>query len=312
VTSGAPRTRAGGRCGRSGRPGPAAPGPPGPYRSAAPAPVLPSGRRRPATTVRCAAHLRKIWSVLPMNSATVPSVFRKRSRARSTGVPGRRRPRTGPGRPAGRRPGRNAGSGCPRALRPPRVPGARRPSRTPGPWPAPTCCRTPSRSCGPPVPGRSGWAACGSWPGSCVVDEPGGGIGVDGDKIGKPYRGKATGRPEGLEPALDTPAQWCRRSRRSRPGWRCRVRGRLSSTPCGPRSVLTTLSRHHGEESVCRGAARGHEKRGRRVREMVCGGNCRVRTDVVKVSVSPTCAGVCSKGSSCPTGGSVTVKGNRP
>ena len=46
-----------------------------------------------------------------------------------------------------------------------------------------------------------------------------------------------------------------------------------------------------------------------RTDEVTRGGNCLVGTDVVRVSGS---AGVGNQGSSCPTGGSVSVKGNRP
>ncbi|GAA4928497.1 hypothetical protein GCM10023237_57900 [Streptomyces coeruleoprunus] len=48
---------------------------------------------------------------------------------------------------------------------------------------------------------------------------------------------------------------------------------------------------------------------GRRITSVVRGGNCPEVTDVVKVSGS---AGVFIQGSSCPTGGSVSFKGNRP
>ena len=48
---------------------------------------------------------------------------------------------------------------------------------------------------------------------------------------------------------------------------------------------------------------------GRRTFRVVRGGNCLMDTDVVKMSES---AGVFIQGSSCPTGGSVQVKGNRP
>lgn len=59
-----------------------------------------------------------------------------------------------------------------------------------------------------------------------------------------------------------------------------------------------------------RGARPGHEVAGgRRTEWVVRGGNCQVDTDVVRVSGS---TGVFSQGSSCPTGGSVSVKGNRP
>jgi hypothetical protein len=54
----------------------------------------------------------------------------------------------------------------------------------------------------------------------------------------------------------------------------------------------------------------GHEVAGgRRIVSMACGGNCWADTDVVKMSGS---AGVFIQGSSCPTGGSISVKGNRP
>jgi hypothetical protein len=57
-------------------------------------------------------------------------------------------------------------------------------------------------------------------------------------------------------------------------------------------------------------AAGGHEDAGgRRTNSVMSGGNCPVDTDVVKMSGS---AGVFIQGSSCPTGGSVSVKGNRP
>lgn len=48
---------------------------------------------------------------------------------------------------------------------------------------------------------------------------------------------------------------------------------------------------------------------GRRTRYVVRKGNCLMVTDVVRVTGS---AGVCIEGLSCPTGGSVSVKGNRP
>lgn len=61
---------------------------------------------------------------------------------------------------------------------------------------------------------------------------------------------------------------------------------------------------------------RGHDVAGgRRSKGGARGGNCLVDTDVVRVSVSlmyAMYADVCSQGSSCPTGGSVSVKGNRP
>jgi hypothetical protein len=62
------------------------------------------------------------------------------------------------------------------------------------------------------------------------------------------------------------------------------------------------------------GAVRpGHEVAGgRRTVSGVRGGNCLADTDVVRMSVSPMYGGVCNQGSSCPTGGSVSVKGNRP
>ncbi|GAA3195308.1 hypothetical protein GCM10010451_51850 [Streptomyces virens] len=55
---------------------------------------------------------------------------------------------------------------------------------------------------------------------------------------------------------------------------------------------------------------RGHEVAGgRRTEWVVRGGNCLAEADVVKMSGS---ANVFNQGSSCPTGGSVSVKGNRP
>lgn len=42
---------------------------------------------------------------------------------------------------------------------------------------------------------------------------------------------------------------------------------------------------------------------------VVCGGNCLEATDVHRMS---GWAGVCIEGSSCPTGGSISFKGNRP
>lgn len=60
-------------------------------------------------------------------------------------------------------------------------------------------------------------------------------------------------------------------------------------------------------------AGRGHEVAGgRRIVSVMRGGNCLVDTDVVRMSVLPMYGGVCNQGSSCPTGGSVSVKGNRP
>lgn len=60
-------------------------------------------------------------------------------------------------------------------------------------------------------------------------------------------------------------------------------------------------------------AGQGHEVAGgRRTEGVVRGGNCLVDTDVVRMSGSPMNVGVCNQGSSCPTGGSVSVKGNRP
>jgi hypothetical protein len=59
-----------------------------------------------------------------------------------------------------------------------------------------------------------------------------------------------------------------------------------------------------------RAARRGHDVAGgRRTEWVVRGGNCLVDADVVKMSGS---TGVCDQGSSCPTGGSISVKGNRP
>lgn len=60
-------------------------------------------------------------------------------------------------------------------------------------------------------------------------------------------------------------------------------------------------------------AGPGHEVAGgRRTADGVRGGNCLAATDVVRMSVVSLYDGVCNQGSSCPTGGSVSVKGNRP
>jgi hypothetical protein len=49
--------------------------------------------------------------------------------------------------------------------------------------------------------------------------------------------------------------------------------------------------------------------RGQRTEGAVRGGNCGVTWFVVRVTGT---AGRCCEGSSCPTGGSVSFKGNRP
>ena len=131
-------------------------------------------------------------------------------------------------------------------------------------------------------------------------------------KITAPYVFKVIGKPQDLEPALNIPGGVVQTLEKEQATVHvAQARRRSSWMPCDRRSGLTTLGRPPSEAGGCVGSAdTGHEVAGgRRIVMVVRGGNCLVDTDVVKMSGS---AGVFIQGSSCPTGGSVSVKGNRP
>lgn len=180
-----------------------------------------------------------------------------------------------------------------------------------------TSCWTPYRSCGPPVPRRSRSTTYGWWRVRSSRRTATGSASTGSAWSSRSGSGRSVIRRI-WNPLSTFPAVWCRVWKRSRPRWPSPARRRSSWTPCGRRIGLTTLGRHRSETRSVAGAravrARGSPGAcgcgGRSTARAVRGGNCLVGADVVFMSGSAH--RVCNEVSSCPTGGSVSVKGNRP